>query len=52
MLKDINISKYLETNLHCVSIQKNEAHQTVLFIQFRKDNQAVLILIKNTHMHE
>jgi len=26
MLRDINISKYLEVNSHCVSIQENKAH--------------------------
>ncbi len=26
MLRDININKYLKVNLHCVSIQENEAH--------------------------
>ncbi len=26
MLRDMNISKYLEVNLHCISIQKNKAH--------------------------
>ncbi len=52
MLRDINIDKYLEVNSHYVSIQENEAHQTSSLIQLRKDNQAVLILIKNAHVHE
>jgi len=52
MLKDMNISKYLKVNLHCVSIQENEAHQTSSFIQLREDNQAILTLIKNAHVHE
>jgi len=26
MLRDMNISKYLKVNLHCISIQKNKAH--------------------------
>jgi len=52
MLRDISIDKYFEVNLHCVSIQENKAHQTSLFIQLREDNQAVLILIKNTYVHE
>jgi len=26
MLRDINISKYLEVNLYCMSIQKNKAY--------------------------
>ena len=52
MLRDMSMSKYLEVNSHCVNIQKNEAHQTALFIQLREDNQAVLILIKNTYVYE
>ncbi len=38
ILRDINIDKYLKVNLHCISIQENEAHQTSLFIQFKEDN--------------
>ncbi len=26
MLRDMSMSKYLKVNLHCVSIQENEAH--------------------------
>jgi len=48
----MNMNKYLEINLHHVNIQKNEAHQVVLFIQLKKNNQVVLILIKNIHVHE
>lgn len=39
-------------NLHHVSIQENEAHQTASPIQLREDNQAVLTLVKDTHVHE
>jgi len=52
ILRDIDISKYFEVNLHCINIQENEAHQTFLFIQLKEDNQAVLILIKNAYVHE
>jgi len=52
MLRDISMNKYFESNLHHVNIQKNEAHQVASFIQLRKDNQAVLILIKNTHVYK
>jgi len=52
MLRDISISKYLEVNLYCINIQENKAHWASSFIQLREDNQAVLILIKNTHVHE
>ena len=48
----MNISKYFEINLHHVSIQKNEAHWTASFIQFKKNNQAVWILIKNVHVYK
>ena len=46
------MNKYFEINLHHVSIQKNKAHQAASFIQLKEDNQAVLILIKNAHVHE
>ncbi len=52
MLRDMSISKYLEVNSHCINIQENEAHWASSFIQLREDNQAVLILIKNAHVHE
>jgi len=52
MLRDMSINKYFKINLHHVSIQKNETHQITLFIQLREDNQVVLILIKNAHVHE
>ncbi len=26
ILRDIDISKYLEVNLHCINIQKNKAY--------------------------
>ncbi len=38
MLRDMNIGKYLEVNLHCVNIQENEAHWASSFIQLREDN--------------
>ena len=52
VLRDMSMNKYLEVNSHCVSIQENEAHQAASLIQLRKDNQVVLILVKNTHVHE
>jgi len=52
MLRNINMSKYFEINLHHVSIQKNEAHQVILFIQLKENNQVVLILIKNVYVHK
>ncbi len=38
MLRDMNMSKYLEVNSYCVSIQENEAHWASSFIQLREDN--------------
>ena len=52
MLRNIRLGKYLEVNLHCVSIQKNEIHRENTFLQLKKDNQAVLTLIKNAYVHE
>jgi len=52
MLRDMSIDKYLEVNLYCVNIQENKAHQTSLLIQLREDNQVILILIKNAHIHK
>ncbi len=52
ILRDMNISKYLKVNSYCISIQENKAHWASSFIQLRKDNQAVLILIKNIHVHK
>jgi len=46
------MNKYFEINLHHVSIQKNETYQVASLIQIREDNQAVLILIKNTYIHK
>ena len=34
----MKLSKYLEVNLHCVSIQKNEIHKENTFLQFKKNN--------------
>jgi len=52
MLRDMSINKYFEINLHHVNIQKIKVHQAASFIQLRENNQAVLILIKNAHIHE
>jgi len=52
MLRDMSISKYLEVNSHCMNIQENKAHQTSSLIQLKRDNQVILTLIKNAHVHE
>ncbi len=48
----MKLGKYLEVNLHYVSIQKNETHKENTFLQLKKDNQTVLILIKNAYVYE
>ena len=48
----MKLNKYLESNLYCVSIQENETHKKILSLQLRDDNQTVLTLIKNVHVHE
>ena len=52
ILKDMRLDKYLDSNLYCVSIQENETHKKILSLQLRDDNQTVLTLIKNVHVHE
>ena len=52
MLRNIRLNKYLEVNLHCVSIQKNEIHKENTFLQLKKNNQIVLTLIKNAYVHK
>ncbi len=52
MLRDMKLGKYLEVNLHCVSIQKNKIHKENIFLQLKKNNQAVLTLIKNTYIYK
>ena len=52
IFRDMGLSKYLDSNPYCVSIQENETHKKILSLQLRGDNQAVLTLIKNVHVHE
>ncbi len=52
MLRNIKLDKYLEVNLHCVSIQKNKIHKENVFLQLKKDNQAALTLIKNIYVYK
>ncbi len=52
MLRNIKLDKYLEVNLHCVSIQKNEIHKENISLQLKRNNQTVLILIKNAYVHK
>ena len=48
----MGLDKYLDSNSYCVSIQENKTHKKILSLQLRDDNQTVLTLIKNAHVHE
>ena len=48
----MGLDKYLDSNSYCVSIQENETHREISSLQLRDDNQAVLTLVKNVHVHE
>ena len=52
ILRNMGLDKYLDSNSYCVSIQENETHREISSLQLRSDNQTVLTLIKNVHMHE
>jgi len=48
----MRLDKYLEVNLHYISIQKNEIHKENIFLQLKRNNQAVLTLIKNVYVYK
>ena len=48
----MKLDKYLDSNSYCVSIQEDETHKKISSLQLRDDNQTVLTLIKNVHVHE
>jgi len=52
VLKNMNLTKYLNINHSYVNIFEKITHQSVSFTQFKRDNQASLMLIKNAHIHE
>ena len=52
ILRNMELDKYLDSNSYCVSIQENETHKEISSLQLRDDNQTVLTLIKNVHVHE
>ena len=52
ILRDMGLDKYLDSNSYCISIQENETHREISPLQLRGDNQAVLTLIKDAHVHE
>ena len=52
ILRNMRLDKYLDSNSYCASIQENETHKQSSSLQLKRDNQAVLTLIKNVHVHE
>ncbi len=48
----MNLTKYLSISHSHVDILKKITHQSVSFTQFKKDNQASFMLIKNVHIYE
>ncbi len=52
VLKNMNLTKYLNINHSHVDILEKITHQSVSLTQFKEDNQATLMLIKNAHIHE
>ena len=52
ILRNMGLDKYLDSNSYCVSIQEDETHKKILPLQLRGDNQAVLTLVKDVHVHE
>jgi len=48
----MNLTKYLSISHNCVNILKKITHQSVSLTQFKKNNQASFMLIKNAHIHE
>ena len=52
ILRDMRLDKYFDSNSYCASIQENETHKQSSSLQLKRNNQAVLTLIKNVHVHE
>ncbi len=52
VLKNMNLTKYLNISHSHVDILEKITHQSVSLTQLKKDNQATLMLIKNAHIHE
>ncbi len=52
VLKNMNLTKYLSISHSHVDILEKITHQSVSLTQLKEDNQATLMLIKNTHIHE
>ena len=57
LLRDMNLTKYLEDSLNRVDIKENSKHKADSLTQlipacFKEDNQASLTLVKEPHIHE
>ncbi len=52
VLKNMNLTKYLNISYSHVDILEKITHQSVSFTQLKKNNQASFMLIKNVHIHE
>ena len=52
ILRNMRLDKYLDSNSYHASIQENETHKQSSSLQLKRDNQAVLTLIKDVHVHE
>ncbi len=52
VLKNMNLTKYLSISHSHVNILEKITHQFVSLTQLKEDNQAILMLIKNAHIHE
>ena len=57
LLRDMNLTKYLEDSLNQVDIKENSKHKADSLTQlitacFKGDNQVSLTLIKEPHIHE
>ncbi len=48
----MNLTKYLSISHSRVDILEKITHQSVSLTQLKEDNQAILMLIKNAHIHE
>ena len=51
-LRDLKLSKYLETQLDQMTIVENIKHETCSSMQLYENNQATNFLVKDAHIHE
>ena len=52
LLKNVDLIRYLKSDLNVMSITKNVKHETIFSIQLKKNNQIANSLVKNLHIHE